>query len=62
MELEQNYSFECPHCGEPITVRVDLTAGRRQTFTQDCEVCCRPIRIYLAASAEGVDDFDASPE
>lgn len=36
----QNY--QCPYCGEPAEVSLDLSAGD-QEFIEDCPVCCRPI-------------------
>ena len=42
----------CPHCGETITVVLDLSVGE-QTYIEDCFVCCRPISIsYTAADGE----------
>lgn len=42
--LQDEVAAECPYCGEPITLLVDLTAGA-QTYTEDCFVCCRPIVV-----------------
>ena len=36
--------FICPYCGEQISMVVDLSV-RRQTYIEDCEVCCKPIEI-----------------
>ena len=60
--LEEDYSFECPHCGAEISIRLDCTAGRRQAFSYDCEVCCRPISIQIVFDAEGVAEFSAAVE
>ncbi len=38
------YSFICPYCGEEISMVLDLSV-RRQTYVEDCEVCCHPIEI-----------------
>ncbi len=37
----------CPSCGEPITLVVDVSAGRRQVYVEDCWVCCRPMEIAV---------------
>lgn len=42
-------AFDCPHCGEPITVLLDLTVEDEQDYVEDCEVCCRPIRLRVVA-------------
>jgi transcription elongation factor Elf1 len=60
--VEDEYSFTCPYCSAEISIAVDVTAGRRQAFTYDCEVCCRPIAIQLAVGSEGVTAFDAERE
>jgi transcription elongation factor Elf1 len=36
--------FTCPHCGERISMLLDLSAGY-QRYIEDCEVCCSPIEI-----------------
>jgi hypothetical protein len=38
------YSFTCPYCGEEISMVLDVSVGR-QTYIEDCEVCCKPIEI-----------------
>lgn len=45
--------FICPFCGEENTVETDITAGSRQEFIQDCEVCCKPVEIKLTFDKEG---------
>lgn len=39
--------FHCPYCGEQISMLLDLTAGG-QSYIEDCEVCCQPIRLRYA--------------
>lgn len=38
---------------------LDLSA-REQTYIEDCEVCCRPIRIHYAVQRGALVDFDAA--
>jgi hypothetical protein len=52
MEIESS----CPYCGESITLSVDVTAGRRQTYVEDCWVCCRPMDILVTVHSR--DDVD----
>lgn len=35
------------------------TSVRRQSYIEDCEVCCRPIRITYAIADGEVVSFDA---
>jgi hypothetical protein len=41
--------FRCAWCLELNEIFIDITVGRNQTFTEDCQVCCRPntIRVTL---------------
>jgi len=52
------YFFTCPYCGEDISMVLD-TSVRRQTYIEDCEVCCRPIEISYAVEDDAVVEFDA---
>ena len=37
---------------------LDLSV-RRQTYIEDCEVCCKPIQVSYAAKDEELTSFDA---
>jgi hypothetical protein len=50
-----NVESECPYCGEPLTLWVDESAGRRQAYVEDCVVCCRPIEVDVSV-ADGEAD------
>ncbi len=50
--------IDCPHCGERLPIALDLTSGE-QDGIQDCEVCCRPIRIRYAVEDGHVSGFRA---
>jgi len=34
--------FQCAACGEWNTTSVDESAGSRQSYVEDCQVCCKP--------------------
>jgi hypothetical protein len=34
--------FQCASCGEWNETSVDESAGSRQSYVEDCQVCCRP--------------------
>jgi hypothetical protein len=51
MEVE----LSCPYCGEPLSLVVDETGGRAQTYIEDCAVCCQPIEVSAEVDA---DEFD----
>jgi len=56
------FEFPCPVCGQMNILPVDASGGRRQTFTTDCEVCCRPIRITQFLDDDGTPVIDAEAE
>ena len=50
-------TFQCAGCGEHNQTTVDESAGRRQSYIEDCQVCCKPnlLRIeYDPAEGEFV--------
>lgn len=53
--------FQCASCGEWNVTTVDESAGRRQSYVEDCQVCCKPnvLRIEYDNSA---GDFFISSE
>jgi hypothetical protein len=46
--------YSCAFCGEDNDVLVDPSGARRQTFTEDCTVCCRPNLITLVFDGDDV--------
>ena len=42
----------CPYCGEPLSVLLDPSESG-QSYTEDCQVCCRPIVFNLFEGANG---------
>jgi transcription elongation factor Elf1 len=49
--------FDCPHCGEVVSVLLDLSVPN-QEYIEDCEVCCRPIEISYQINADGEIGFE----
>ena len=43
----------CPYCGEEIEIAIDEGGGLMQTYVEDCQVCCRPMQVLIAADEEG---------
>ncbi|MEC7277384.1 MAG: CPXCG motif-containing cysteine-rich protein [Bdellovibrionota bacterium] len=41
---EIEHSFFCPYCNSPISIVLEALYGK-QTYIEDCEVCCSPIEI-----------------
>ncbi|MCB4807825.1 CPXCG motif-containing cysteine-rich protein [Tamlana sp. 62-3] len=51
--------FTCPYCWETISMLLD-TSVSRQTYIEDCEVCCNPIQIETNFFNKELIDFQAS--
>jgi len=47
-------TYSCAFCGEENDVLLDPSGGIRQTFTEDCTVCCRPNLITLVFEGDDV--------
>jgi hypothetical protein len=39
--------FQCAGCGEWNQTTVDETAGRTQSYVEDCQVCCKPNLVQV---------------
>ena len=46
--------FQCAGCGEWNETSVDDSGGMRQSYVEDCQVCCKPniLRISWNMAAE----------
>ncbi len=51
----------CPYCGEPITLLIDCSIAE-QRYIEDCEVCCRPMNVAVAITAEGLPQVSLTHE
>ena len=40
--LNMTAGFQCAGCGEWNETLVDSSAGNRQSYVEDCQVCCKP--------------------
>ena len=50
--------FTCPYCWENISMVLD-TSVRSQTYVEDCEVCCKPMKIRYVINHDEVIEFEA---
>jgi hypothetical protein len=51
----------CPYCGEPIELLVD-TSIRKQTYVEDCQVCCKPMTVRVIIDEEGFANVEVFQE
>lgn len=52
--------FLCPVCWQRISMLLDLSVGE-QEYIEDCEVCCRPLRVRYAARRGELEAFHVEP-
>lgn len=43
----------CPYCGEPVAVSLDEGGGDRQSYVEDCPVCCQPWQVHVSRDHDG---------
>jgi len=53
--------IDCPYCGEPLEITVDSSAGP-QEYVEDCQVCCKPMRLRIRMSADGKPSIEVRSE
>lgn len=50
------HEFQCPYCWENITMLLDSSVPR-QTYIEDCEICCNPIEVSVEFNQEELTLF-----
>ena len=50
--------FTCPYCWEQISMLLDNSLNK-QSYIEDCEVCCNPIQISVQISDSEILEFQA---
>ena len=56
---EIEYYFYCPYCGKNISMLIDLNCNN-QLYTEDCEVCCRPIELHFTVVEGVIESWNAT--
>ena len=54
--------FQCAGCGEWNQTTVDESAGRNQSYVEDCQVCCKPnvLRVQYDTGEARICDYGAA--
>ena len=53
--------FQCAGCGERNETDVDETAGTRQSYVEDCQVCCKP-NVLRVSGVPDTEEFTIHAE
>ena len=59
--MQEEGAYLCGGCGEEIVIPLDISAGHRQEYVEDCPVCCRPNMLHITWQ-HGVAEIIAHPE
>ena len=51
--------FQCPYCWEEISMLLD-TSVSKQTYVEDCEICCNPIEITVSFLDHELTEFEVN--
>lgn len=57
--MEKEHFFQCPYCWQNISMILDASI-HRQTYIEDCEVCCNPIEISPVFEANELISFSCT--
>ena len=49
--------FQCPYCWEEVSMLLD--PSQNQTYIEDCEVCCNPIKVSVSFENGELISFQA---
>lgn len=63
--LDDDLVYACEFCGELNSVSFDASSfavARRQQFTEDCAVCCRPNLLTLEIDRDGFISIEVERE
>ena len=50
--MQATADYTCAVCFEVNSTFVDPSAGTDQSYTEDCQVCCRPNVLYVHVDRE----------
>jgi hypothetical protein len=47
-EMVYSSGYQCAGCGEWNETSVDSSAGSKQSYIEDCQVCCKPNILQIS--------------
>jgi len=60
-DLLQEVGISCPYCGEEQSVLAEFSDSVQQ-YTEDCQVCCRPMVLNVRSGHAGTLTVEARRE
>jgi Cysteine-rich CPXCG len=53
--MQTTADYICAFCGESNSTFVDISGGMQQSYTEDCQVCCRPNVLYVRVDEDTLE-------
>lgn len=53
--MQTTAEYICAFCGESNNTFVDISGGMQQSYTEDCQVCCRPNVLYVRVDEDTLE-------
>jgi len=60
--VDTEATVRCPYCGERNLIALDPGSGSTQQYVEDCQVCCRPWRVFVTYLPDGSAEVALEPE
>ena len=61
MNGQEEIAIQCPNCWETISILVDCSV-EQQEYTEDCQVCCKPMVVDVRVSIDGLPQVTVKNE
>jgi transposase-like protein len=52
-DLPEPLPLTCPYCGADIELEIDTGGASRQSYVEDCPVCCNPWQVQVVRDRDG---------
>ena len=59
--MQVSETIQCPYCGQAFDLVID-TSVDSQSFTTDCEICCRPFVVNAECEPGEILSLDVRSE
>lgn len=53
LDMLEPFPLSCPYCGEEVELEIDASGGSRQSYVEDCPVCCQPWQVEIVRARDG---------
>ncbi|HEU4929742.1 MAG TPA: CPXCG motif-containing cysteine-rich protein [Candidatus Krumholzibacteria bacterium] len=53
LPVDEEEPLYCPYCGETVELDIDEGGGSRQSYVEDCPVCCQPWQVDVEQDRDG---------